>query len=490
MTQRSLDDARRAALLRELSTLRSDGDDAVADDPRWFLPLEAHRHALRMEALVVRGGRGAGKSALFGFLRQVQRHPELAVHASVGADIAWCDGFDNTQDHPSLEVVGEFDRNAVDDDERRFFWFAWLCVRLAVASGTALPPAVQRALCGSAAPAALAPAVTRDPQRLAATGRAHLVELSGWLDALERGRTQPIVVTYDRLDRIGSSSATRQHMATTLLAMWLSLADRYRRVRPKIFLREDLFQASLSKFPDASKLMGRSVVLDWRVEDLYRVLIKHMANVSDGLKDWIEASARGIPLSPGGRLGWLPPPTLPPEGPASQKHFVDHLAGEWMGSGPKKGRTVHWIPNRLQDAHARAVPRSILGLVRNAAQLALDRGPKGQYLRLLHPEELAGALEATSKARCAELEEEFPVVNRLESLRGQIVMLPRRRAVAALAQVPRAGDDGHGDDGERVLQTLIDLGVMSERQDGRIDIPDIYRYHFGILRKGGVKRPQ
>jgi hypothetical protein len=41
-----------------------------------------------------------------------------------------------------------------------------------------------------------------------------------------------------------------------------------------------------------------------------------------------------------------------------------------------------------------------------------------------------------------------------------------------------------------VLHTLIELGAMSERDDGRIDVPDIYRYGFGILRKGGVKRPR
>ncbi|HEX3477596.1 MAG TPA: hypothetical protein VHT91_21385 [Kofleriaceae bacterium] len=30
---------------------------------------------------------------------------------------------------------------------------------------------------------------------------------------------------------------------------------------------------------------------------------------------------------------------------------------------------------------------------------------------------------------------------------------------------------------------MIDLGVMSERSDGKIDVPDIYRYGFVILRK-------
>jgi hypothetical protein len=68
-------------------------------------------------------------------------------------------------------------------------------------------------------------------------------------------------------------------------------------------------------------------------------------------------------------------------------------------------------------------------------------------------------------------------------------MLERKMAIVALSRA-LSGDDEHGNDGERVLHTLIELGAMSERDDGRIDVPDIYRYGFGILRKGGVKRPR
>jgi hypothetical protein len=185
----------------------------------------------------------------------------------------------------------------------------------------------------------------------------------------------------------------------------------------------------------------------------------------------------------------MPPTALPETGNASQKAFVDHLAGEQMGSGDKKGLTYRWIPNRLQDAHARAVPRSFLSMVRYAATFALSQGPGAQNLRLLTPMELQGALENTSVRRVNELKEEFPVVARLENLRGKTVMLERKVAVAALSRA-LSGDDEHGNDGERVLHTLIELGAMSERDDGRIDVPDIYRYGFGILRKGGVKRPR
>jgi hypothetical protein len=476
---RSLTDAERGTLLSDLSTLKSDDDDAVAQDPKWFLPLDAHRRALRLETLVVRGGRGAGKSSLFHFLGHVQKQPSLGatLGAAPEAVTTWLEGFGGGSEHPSLPVVGAFGESA-GDDRRRSFWFAWLCARLSATTGVSLPLGALASVLQSADPAAFADAATRE-----------LASLSAWLDALERKQTAPIVVTYDALDRIGIDSITRRRMTESLLAMWLSLADRYRRIRPKVFVREDLFQASLSAFPDASKLDARSVSIEWRVEDLYRVLIKHMANTSDELKRWIEGSSRAISLTQGGALGWMPPDTIPEKGKGSQKGFVDHLAGELMGSGAKKGLTYRWIPNRLQDAHARSVPRSILSLVRSAAVFAIDRGPDAQSLRLLTPTELQGALERTSVRRVKELKEEFPVVARLENLRGRTVMLARSRAIEGLGHKTSLADE-HEEDGEQVLRTLIELGVMSERPDGRIDVPDIYRYGFGILRKGGVKRPR
>ena len=474
---KSLEDSERKKLLNDLTTLRSDDDDAVAQDPKWFLPLDAHERALRLETIVVRGGRGAGKSSLFHFLGHVQKQPSLGGTIGVSSSVTttWIEGFGASLDHPTLALVGAFG-TAANDDRRRFFWFGWLCARLSSGTGIPLPKGAIADAAQAYQPEALADAVERQ-----------LGELSAWMDSIERGRSAPIVVTYDALDRIGSESTVRRRMTESLLAMWLSLADRYRRIRPKVFVREDLFQASLSAFPDASKLDARSVSLEWRVEDLYRVLIKHMANVSDDLKHWVEGSTRGIPLNYSEGLGWTPPAALPETGKGSQKAFVDHLAGELMGSGAKKGLTYRWIPNRLQDAHARAVPRSILSLVRSAATFAISRGAQAQSLRLLTPGELQGALEQTSKRRASELREEFPVVERLENLRGSTVMLARKRAVDALSRGTRTEDE-YGTDGEQVLRMLIELGVMSERADGRIDVPDIYRYGFGILRKGGVKR--
>jgi hypothetical protein len=69
-------------------------------------------------------------------------------------------------------------------------------------------------------------------------------------------------------------------------------------------------------------------------------------------------------------------------------------------------------------------------------------------------------------------------------------MLDRPDVVKALGRFRPEPDDGLGGDGAEVLRALLDLGVMSQRADGRIDVPDICRSGFDIKRKGGVKRPR
>ena len=39
-----------------------------------------------------------------------------------------------------------------------------------------------------------------------------------------------------------------------------------------------------------------------------------------------------------------------------------------------------------------------------------------------------------------------------------------------------------------LMKELVQLGVMTERSNGAIDLPDVYRLAFDIGRKGGVPR--
>jgi hypothetical protein len=101
---------------------------------------------------------------------------------------------------------------------------------------------------------------------------------------------------------------------------------------------------------------------------------------------------------------------------------------------------------------------------------------------------LVGGLQRTSESRVAELLEEYKFVSRMHHLEGETVLLDRRDVEQMLSR-PHGDPDGLEDDGERVVDELVRIGVLSLRPNGRIDVPDIYRYGFKIKRKGGVAHP-
>ncbi len=467
--------------LTELARLPADAD-ACEDIRRVFLPLPRHGLALRPENFIVRGDRGAGKTALFKFLDKTRDDPALLTRLFPSArieDVAWVDGFSaSSTKHPdpaNLERASPADERAM-----RLFWSAHLACRLIED---------KRSDAGQLAELyASWRSNWNDVTAWLARAETALPTLTQWLDRFDGQLSSPLCVTYDHLDKIAVyDPSLRQRYIGGLLALWGSLGIRYRWLRPKIFLREDIFQTSLVSFSDASKLRSRSVSLDWDKEGLFQVLIRHAASLHEGLRTWIERGARGISLRDDPVLGPMPPP-LPEIGPVSQQKFVEHLAGPLMGDGAKKGYTYRWIPNRLQDANVRVVPRSLLNLIAYAADHALRTGARARHERLLTPEDLVEGLQKTSLNRVDELEEEYKFVSRLHHLQGRTVLMERGEVEKALSR-PHDGPDGLENDGEKVVDELVRIGVLSVRPRDRIDVPDIYRYGFKIKRKGGVAHP-
>ncbi len=477
----SLSDGERRELLRALAGLGSDADHHPAL-LRVFLPLPAHRLALEPRTLVVRGERGSGKTALFHVLRELAEagRPIRKVFHDL-SDGRWVEGFSEVGTaHPGTDALDQWGLGISDPALLRAFWLGHLVGRLSTTAA------------GHPAPAEFAAAWSAhrgDPAAWVGLARAQVAALTAWLDRFEERAEGTIFVSYDHLDKIGvTRPALRQGFASSLLGLWLSLSNRYSRLRGKVFLREDLFQGALHSSADASKLDTRSVLLHWSAEDLYRVLLRHLG-ASDGLRSWFEAGERSRVFTADPVLGSMPPSALPEETGFSQRSVAERLAGPQMGEGVKKGYTHRWIPNHLQDSKGAIVPRSMLNLVAFAAQEALRCGPLAQHTRLLHHTELQAALEKTSRYRVFELLEEHKIVSRVESLRGVVLLADRSEVVQRLSRHSPQGD-GFGLDGEAACLELERLGVLKTREDGRIDVPDIYRFGFGIKRKGGVARPR
>lgn len=462
------------ALLEDLTHLGGGAADQYESQISRFLPLSAHRLALRPDCIIVRGARGVGKTALFGVLR------ELATSARIRQffgddrlpDGQWIDGFmERSLSHPHTSVIDDFARTSAEP-ALRGFWIAHLLRRL----HDCFPDQV-------VLPQFLASPPGDDlkaSQTWIAEAEQHLGAMGMALDRTERAlaeQGQMLFVAYDQLDRLGTfEPAVRRRCVAALLALWLSLSQRYRHLRAKIFLRDDLYNVVAAVFPDSSKL--RSVAIEWEESSLYRVAVRHMANLSLALRTFVEA-VPGLRLrKPDAAIGWLPE-EMDIE---VQRAFVAQLAGPTMGKGPRKMHTHRWILNRLQDANGRVVPRSLLSLMGCAAEHALGESTTVPKARLLRPQDLEAGLDSTSRQRLAELTEEYPILRRAENLAGLTLPLPRGQVEKELAK-PVTGEDSRlPDDGGLILAELAGLGVLHIGREGQVDVADLYRSGYGIHR--------
>jgi len=171
------------------------------------------------------------------------------------------------------------------------------------------------------------------------------------------------------------------------------------------------------------------------------------------------------------------------------------MFGEYMGPDPRQGLTLRWIPNHLKDGHGRIYPRPLLRLLEDAAEIELrDRKAKGTA-NLIHHTAIRGALDKVSEFRVEELAvEEFPWIEAIrKNFEGRNLLVPsdRRDFLKALTiewdSEKVCPPDTTPDS---LLDYLVELGIFTNRRDGRIDAGDLYLRGLHLKRKGGVARPK
>jgi hypothetical protein len=457
-----------------------------------FLPIVDYRYALEPTTLLILGGRGVGKTELFRLLAIPTGREYLVKSLNITSlphlnKITWIAGFGRTKKvskkFPTPESI-EMQMNEANNVEWRSFWIGLILGVLLQQEDFKFKSFI----------------VERIDTEIAEALKDRLSLLSDWqsivyqnfeklnsiLDELDQkllDTDEWLFISYDELDRLVTSYTSLANPIRELLALWLERFRRWDRIRPKIFLRTDLFQEDFLKFPDASKLKAHQVKLEWKHPWLYQLLVKRLANSGNEMVEYLQNIPELITNNQDG-LGWT--------ASSSEKLFeelIERMIGKYMGTTPKKGFTYRWIPNHLQDASGRIAPRSFLKLFALAAQQRIQQ--LFQTGALLQPSNLQGALMDTSEARILELGEEYPWLESLKiSLNGLEAPVQKEKFLEAVKSTTWGDRRPPASNPEEILKYLLQLGVVESRSDGRINMPEIYLYGFKVKRRGGVTRPK
>jgi hypothetical protein len=172
-----------------------------------------------------------------------------------------------------------------------------------------------------------------------------------------------------------------------------------------------------------------------------------------------------------------------------------------MASGPngfKKGRTYDWPIKHLADAFSEVTPRSFIELIIAASKFGHSPADKA-----ISPEGIRHGLRAASKTRVDQLHQEFPWIKGvLAPLDG--LLLPAKegsvyrvwesaKTIRTVMQdatlngyLPPFVGGKTGIDEQMLYDAMKNIGVMSRRKDGRLDMPDLFRVAAKLLKKGGT----
>lgn len=455
---------------------------------RIYVPL-GHLRALSLDATIVVGMRGAGKSLWTAVLRSDKHRSFVAALSSVKSlDRTVVQvGFGLDESNKLFPSAATLARIMTSGADPRSIWKTVVLVNARAAAGSPREPHVD-----------WSSAVARSVSRPEETDR-ELDDLDGFFGS----QGNVLLVVFDALDRLGGGWAEVRTLLTG--ALQFALACRARRaIRLKFFLRPDMEEdAEIWKFPDSSKLRHGRVELEWRTVDLYALLLTYLANEGQYGDLFRNETERFAPMrwQATGGLHSFPRTLLSDE--TTLRTIVEAIAGPWMGLAKKRGFTYTWIPTHLADAAGRMSPRSLLLAAKHAAEVTSEKHPGHPYA--LHFEALQQGVAQASLIRIAEIKEDYPWVEPLlEAARGlSVPCLPADLTVRwtpeRLDDVVTAGaklaprrfttDPLRKHTVAALVDDLVELAVLYRTNDGRLNMPDIFRVGFGIKRKGGVKPP-
>jgi hypothetical protein len=316
-------------------------------------------------------------------------------------------------------------------------------------------------------------------------------------------RDETLLIVFDALDAISEDWGRLSALIDALMRAVWELRG-FNAIRAKLFMRPDQLSELTLRFVELPKLRSGAAKLGWRQSDLYGLMFARLAFDEDAGRAFGRfLKSRGLGKPPE-KQEELRTWKLSNNESQQQKLF-EAMAGNFMGAGPRKGKTFDWPYNHLADGLGDVTPRSFLILMQNAAERSQSRDAGALVLM---PQTIREGLREASKVRIEQLNTEYPWIKRvLQPLAGLRVPADPQvffdawamnatveaavkiaRNENALPPVP-IGSSRKPDLSDReadLAERLTKMGVLISRPDGRYDMPDLFRIGAALLKKGGV----
>jgi len=475
----------RGAILNELHFESARAQDLQADSiPSIFQRTEDFPKFLSNRTWLIRGAKGTGKSILFRLF--VEQSGQARGLASADVDLSNCQfivAHGETRLGNSIlgsENLASYEQE-VGEDRWAIFWLNYallqLCVRYPDLSSI---PSLDDELVRLSNESHLTQVsiiswLVQRTQLSQSTPQAsdELRSIDRWLDQ----NNKSVWLLYDELDAgfgFGSGSYARRRRALeALLAWWLESGPSLKRVIPKIFLREDIWNQL--NFVNKGHYTGRSLQLSWDEADLWRLVLRQALQNSSSLRHVLEQEF-GVTVD---RLETFELGQL--------RKSLYSLWGERMGRG-RKAFTYNWVRTRIADSNENCFPRSLILLLEEAVKNEKSFSTEYSSAIVLRPRALIDAFPYVSEQRVDEVRNEYPELEEpLNRLRNERSPIDENK----LTEIWRSDQDV--DPSLRIkelIKEMIEAGILKERSRPQDPSPriyaiaELYLYGLGMIRKG------
>ena len=314
-----------------------------------------------------------------------------------------------------------------------------------------------------------------------------------------------LFVLFDGVGQLAKDRTDLNQILRGLIKVLLELKET-NRIRGKLFLRPDQFDKfQLAETPDVSRSL-HSASLDWDYQDIFALFFHLLANHPQGDRFIDLAKEITLTVRKEGRKiiqeqkahwhfingVWYSPWEIR----RSASHQKDLFAELFPISKAKRSNasTYQWTKKFLQDTQGRYTPSSFLSFVYTFVSRSIQNKDE-----VIPVSSLLTSLEPSALVRVQELQKRYSwldtAMTPLKEMSVPFSFPDVEKKWIEAGVLDQIGTDilegwyspPKFTDLVGLVKNLEEIGVFYLLSDGQINVPDIYRVHYKLGRKGGVK---